>query len=490
MNMRYGLLAFAVPTGILTFAHDCDAQVFLTEEQALRSLFGNSRIDRQEKTLKDGDRQALIKATGLRFPESVFTVLVAEHDGKLLGYGLVMNEIGKSEPITFMVVVGPDHRVMDVLVMVFRESRGAEVRETRFLRQFKGKQAGDPIAVNNDIVNYSGATLSSKAIARGVKRALAVVKHFYPASKSSQAASPAFMLPALPLAGARGVYRQVRYLMGTLAEIRLEAASGAHASVAASAAFSEIRRLEKIFSAHDPESELSYVNRHAADVPVPVSADMWALARAAIRYSRATAGSVDVTVGPLVRDPKSSLSCVGSDKLLADPRRRTIRFTMPHMQMDFGGFAKGYAASRAAGVLHKWEISSALINLGGSSIVTMPGGCHWLVGIADPAEPQRYAAILIANPGTSISCSGTYERAHIFDPRTGERMSGSRSVVAITKSPLLGEVLSKTMLIRNAIEFPGREYLRLVAATAPGTSIESTLKETLIFTRRPPQRET
>src|SRR5262249_11367822 len=151
-----------------------------------RSLFGNSRIDRQEKSLKQEDREALVKAAGLRFPESSFTFLVAERDQKPLGYALVMNEVGKSEPITFMVAVTPEHRVLDVLVMVFRENRGAEVRETRFLRQFKGKQAKDALAVNGDIVNYSGATLSSKAIARGVKRALALVKHFYPVSQSLQ----------------------------------------------------------------------------------------------------------------------------------------------------------------------------------------------------------------------------------------------------------------------------------------------------------------
>src|SRR5881396_3255497 len=299
--MRYGLLAFAVPAGILTVAPASDAEVFLTEDQALRGLFGNCRIERSEKVLTDEDRQALVKATGLRFPESSFTFLVAEHEGAVNGYSVVMNETGKSEPITFMVVMNPEHRVVDVLVMVFRESRGAEIREKRFLRQFQGKKSADPITINNDIVNYSGATLSSKAITRGVKRALGLFNHFYPVSGSSQRVSPAFMLPALPMPHQIGTYRQVRYMMGTLCEIRLYAGSSAHASAAASAAFSEIRRLEKVFSAYDTGSELSRVNRDAASAAVPVSADMWRLSRAAVRYARATEGAVDVTVGPLLK---------------------------------------------------------------------------------------------------------------------------------------------------------------------------------------------
>src|SRR5439155_4668927 len=303
--MKYGLLAFAVPAGILGFGHASEAQVFLTEDQALRGLFGNCRIERREKILTDEDRQALLKATGLHFPESSFTFLVAEHNGALAGYSLVMNEIGKSEPITFMVVMNPEHRVVDVLVMVFRESRGAEIREKRFLRQFQGKKSGDPIAINNDIVNYSGATLSSRAITRGVKRALGLLNHFYPASRSTEKVSPAFILPASPLPHQMGAFRQIRYMMGTLCEIRLYASSAAHATAAASAAFSEIRRLEKIFSAYDPASELSRVNRDASSAPVAVSADMWRLSRAAVRYARATEGAVDVTVGPLLKALRS-----------------------------------------------------------------------------------------------------------------------------------------------------------------------------------------
>lgn len=484
MNMRHGLLAFAIPTGILACAHTGDAQVFLTEEQALRSLFGNSHVDRQERTLREEDRQALIKVTGLRFPESSVTFLIGQKDQKTLGYAVVLNEIGKSEPITFMVAVSPDHRVMDVLVMTFRENRGSEVRESRFLRQFKGKQVGDPIAVNGDIINYSGATLSSKAIARGVKRALGLVKHFYPPSKVSHNSRPAFMLPVMPVLGAPGVYRQVRYVMGTLCEIRLGCASSAQASASASAAFTEIRRLETVFSAYDAASELSYVNREAFNGPVPVSDDMWTLTRSALRYARATAGVFDVTVGPLVNGREAGLRSVGSHKVSLDAEDRTIRFNAAGMEMDFGGIAKGYAAERAAAVLGAWEIPSALINLGGSSIVTTRGQRDWLIGIADPSSPQHYAAIVVGKPGISISCSGVYERAHIFDPRTGEPLTGLRSAVAITKSAVLGEVLSKQLLLQRIAGKGSREYLWLTGSGDHATSVESNLNETVLFTRQ------
>src|SRR5437867_3052520 len=110
--------------------------------------------------------------------------------------------------------------------------------------------------------------------------------------------------------------------------------SCANASAEASAAFSEIHRLEKVFSAYDPESELSWIHREAASGPVPVSPDMWDLVRAAKRYARATAGAVDITVGPLLRSwgfrgdstesPADALKHVGFDKVSLDSRHRTI----------------------------------------------------------------------------------------------------------------------------------------------------------------------
>jgi thiamine biosynthesis lipoprotein len=152
------------------------------------------------------------------------------------------------------------------------------------------------------------------------------------------------------------------------------------------------------------------------------------------------------------------------------------------MQMDFGGMAKGYAAARIGEVLEHWQIRSALINLGGSSILTT-GERDWLVGIADPSSPQHYAAIVVAKPGTAISCSGVYERSHIFDPRTGMPISGLRSAVAITKSAVLGEVLSKQLLLESGYPSGSHPYLRLYGSTEKPTALESNLGDIAIYAR-------
>jgi thiamine biosynthesis lipoprotein len=160
------------------------AETLLTQDQALKVIFPKSEsVKAETKSLSPDQRKTLAEDTGLRFPESEYSTFVATGKGQVDGYAVILNEIGKHENITFVVGVSPKGKVMDVAVMEYRESRGGEVKEQRFLSQFRGKTSSDPIRVNQDIVNYTGATLSSYAISRGVRRALALAHLFYGAGK-------------------------------------------------------------------------------------------------------------------------------------------------------------------------------------------------------------------------------------------------------------------------------------------------------------------
>ena len=173
-------------TAVLLVSSSVLGETLLTEQQALKIVFPKSEtIASETKVLSAAQRDELQKRTGLRFPEAQYKVFLARTGGKADGYALVMNEIGKHEFITFIVGVNAKGQVGDVAIMEYRESRGGEVREQRFLRQFRGKRSKDAIQVNNDIANYTGATLSSYAIARGVKKALALVELFYRAGTST-----------------------------------------------------------------------------------------------------------------------------------------------------------------------------------------------------------------------------------------------------------------------------------------------------------------
>jgi FAD:protein FMN transferase len=157
------------------------AETYLSEEQAVKiALPTATTVSTEFKQLTPAQREALQHTSGLRFPEAQYKVFIGHgRNGEGSGYAVIMNEIGKEEPITFIVGVTPEGKAGEVALLEYRESRGSEVHEKRFTHQFKGKKSTDPIQVNQDIINYTGATLSSHAMARGVKKALLIVQEFY-----------------------------------------------------------------------------------------------------------------------------------------------------------------------------------------------------------------------------------------------------------------------------------------------------------------------
>lgn len=83
----------------------------------------------------------------------------------------ILDEIGKEEPVTIGYVVDKG-RIERVRVLIYRESRGDEVRYPRFTEQFKGATLKNEIDLDRSIDNISGATLSVDAMTRTARLAL------------------------------------------------------------------------------------------------------------------------------------------------------------------------------------------------------------------------------------------------------------------------------------------------------------------------------
>lgn len=88
----------------------------------------------------------------------------------------VLEEIGKEQPITVGLVVHAG-RLETMRVLVFRESRGDEVRHGFFTRQFQGAGLAPPHRLDRPIDGISGATLSVHALTRLARLALYLDAH-------------------------------------------------------------------------------------------------------------------------------------------------------------------------------------------------------------------------------------------------------------------------------------------------------------------------
>ena len=150
------------------------AAVYLTEEAAQRAAFPSATAFVPVAPALDAQARARVAQVanppGARDPRW----WRALDNGKLLGTLAVDAVIGKQEYITFALALDPAGRVLRLDVMEYRETHGHEIRGERWRAQFVGKSATDPVALNNNIANISGATLSCRHVTDGVRRLLAL----------------------------------------------------------------------------------------------------------------------------------------------------------------------------------------------------------------------------------------------------------------------------------------------------------------------------
>lgn len=263
-------------------------------------------------------------------------------------------------------------------------------------------------------------------------------------------------------------------IMGTAITVEVWAADAAQGHAAIAAVMAEMHRIDHAMSPHRPDSELSRINREAANGPVALSQEMALLLSRALLFSKLTEGAFDITyasaghlydyresVAPDEAALQQAVGAIGAQGLLLDAAARTLAFTKPGMRIDLGGFAKGHAVDNATTILKSMGIHHAWVSAGGDSrVIGDRRGRPWSIGVRDPRDErgQRLAAVLPLLD-CAVSTSGDYERYfmqdgvrhhHILDPRTGRSPSALRSVTVLADDGLTAEALSKCIFVLGA----------------------------------------
>ncbi|MFT4561229.1 MAG: hypothetical protein ACI9BW_000969 [Gammaproteobacteria bacterium] len=88
----------------------------------------------------------------------------------------ILEEIGKERPITTGLIVD-GNQLTNLRVLIYRESRGWEVRYPAFTDQFNGATLTEDYALDRHIDGISGATMSVNALTRLAQLALLLHRH-------------------------------------------------------------------------------------------------------------------------------------------------------------------------------------------------------------------------------------------------------------------------------------------------------------------------
>ena len=102
-------------------------------------------------------------------------VEIADVSGRVLGYIVELQVVSRSGPFGVLVTLDAALCVRDVRILRYTAQRGRGVLSRQFTAQFEGKCPQDPITIGTDIHTVTGATLSARAVAGGVGRAIGLV---------------------------------------------------------------------------------------------------------------------------------------------------------------------------------------------------------------------------------------------------------------------------------------------------------------------------
>jgi thiamine biosynthesis lipoprotein len=229
--------------------------------------------------------------------------------------------------------------------------------------------------------------------------------------------------------------------MGSPCEIQLFASGEAEARQVSDLVIAEVERLEALYSRYRDTSFLSAINRVAAEGgSITVDLETAQILNYAATCHTESDGLFDITSGILRRawrfdrdqppDPaqiETLLDRVGWHRLRWEPP--ILSFTVPGMEIDFGGIVKEYAVDAAATLCRAAGVANAVVNLGGDVRIVGPrgDGSPWRVGIRHPRQAGGVLRTLSIREG-ALASSGDYERCivfegvrygHILNPRTG-----------------------------------------------------------------------
>lgn len=261
-------------------------------------------------------------------------------------------------------------------------------------------------------------------------------------------------------------------LMGSRFEITVVAPNEEIGYINIDEAVAEIKRIEKMISSWDEESETSLINKNAGIKPVKVSQELFMLIERSKQISEITDGAFDITYAsmdevwrfdgslkypPTEAEIKRSIAKTGYEKMVLDPVAYTVYLPIKGMKIGFGAIGKGYAADKAKEFLVSKQVPGGIINAGGDMTTwgTKVTGEKWLIGIANPLSKDKIFSWLPIVE-SSVATSGNYEKyvifngekyTHIIDPRTGYPSKGINSVSIFAKSAELCDALATAIFI-------------------------------------------
>ncbi len=139
----------------------------IAERSILEILDKNVSLELQKIKIDLGIKKKIEKKFRQRFFKSWLYYWTIKNGHEITAFALLDNVYGKTSPITFITVFSKTGDIIGCRIVKYRESHGYEVKNKKWLENFKGKNASSLFKKDRDIDGISGATISSGSIIKG-----------------------------------------------------------------------------------------------------------------------------------------------------------------------------------------------------------------------------------------------------------------------------------------------------------------------------------
>lgn len=257
-------------------------------------------------------------------------------------------------------------------------------------------------------------------------------------------------------------FRFSQFAMNTVFEIMTPHAEKTYAAQAASEAFSELRSLEEKLSRFLPNSDISKINSSSAGSVVPIGDEAFECLAACKALAHETGGLFNISVGALLEIWKNAEG-TSSQPTQEEINNAKLRMRLDMIELnadnftatlhgdgiiiDLGGFGKGYAVNRMAEVLQEWDIESALIH-GGRSSVLVYGERVWPLSISNPWTGDLIQTLQLQN--AALGASGLQKGDHIINPASGYPVTVSNASWYLGSDAAVADALSTALLLMDS----------------------------------------
>ena len=274
---------------------------------------------------------------------------------------------------------------------------------------------------------------------------------------------------------AQKVFSKQTKLMGCRFDISVVDNDSINANKFIQIAIDEIKRIEKIISSWDSNSETSKINRNAGIKPVKVSKELYQLIERSLVISKLTDGAFDISYAsmdniwkfdgtmkqmPTKDEIAKSVEKVGYENIVLNKEQQTVYLNKKGMKIGFGGIGKGYAADKAKKLLISKGVKSGIINASGDMNTwgKQPNGKDWYIAITNPMNKEKAFALLPLTNGAVVT-SGNYEKfvtfngirySHIINPKTGMPSTGIISASVFAASAELADALATAIFVMGS----------------------------------------